>query len=45
MKRHALEMIERRVAHIQKKTMALLPMLNDLLADDDRALAFACAAD
>jgi len=46
MKRHALEMIERQVAHIQKETMALLPMLDDVLDDDDdRALAFACAAE
>ena len=45
-KRHALEMIERQVAYIQKETMALLPMLDDVLDDDDdRALAFACAAD
>jgi len=41
----ALEMVERQVAHIQKETMALLPMLDDLLADDtDRELAFAYAA-
>jgi hypothetical protein len=34
------------VAHIQKETMALLPMLDDLLDDDsDRELAFAYAAD
>jgi hemerythrin-like domain-containing protein len=45
LKGHALEMIERQVAHIQKETMALLPMLDDLLDDDDdRALAFAYAA-
>ena len=44
LKRHALDMIERQVAHIQKETMALLPMLDDLLDDDDdRELAFAYA--
>jgi hypothetical protein len=44
MKRYALDMIERQVAHIQKETMALLPMLDDLLDDDDdRELAFAYA--
>ena len=42
LKRGALEMVERQVAHIQKETMALLPMLDDLLDDDDdRELAFA----
>jgi hemerythrin-like domain-containing protein len=46
MKQRALDMIERQVAHIQKETMALLPMLDDLLdADDDRELAFAYAAE
>ncbi|HLS55218.1 MAG TPA: hemerythrin domain-containing protein [Zeimonas sp.] len=41
----ALEMVERQVSHIQKETMALLPMLDDLLDDDtDRELAFAYAA-
>ena len=40
-----LEMVEREVAHIQKETMALLPMLDDLLDDEtDRELAFAYAA-
>ena len=34
LKRGALEMVERQVAHIQKETMALLPMLDDLLDDD-----------
>lgn len=44
LKRNALEIIERQVAHIQKETMALLPMLDDLLDDDtDRDLAFAYA--
>lgn len=39
------EMVERQVAHIQKETMALLPMLEDLLDDEtDRQLAFAYAA-
>jgi hemerythrin-like domain-containing protein len=41
----ALELIEREVAHIQKETMALLPLLDDLLDEaDDRELAFAYAA-
>ena len=41
LKRGAGEMIERQVAHIQKETMALLPMLDDLLDEDtDRDLAF-----
>jgi hemerythrin-like domain-containing protein len=40
----ALEMVERQVAHIQKETMALLPLLDDLLDEaDDRELAFAYA--
>ncbi len=40
LKRGALELVEREVAHIQKETMALLPMLDDLLDDDtDRELA------
>jgi hemerythrin-like domain-containing protein len=44
LKRGALEMIERQVAHIQKETMALLPLLDDLLDEaDDRELAFAYA--
>lgn len=46
LKRLALEMVERQVAHIQKETMALLPLLDDLLDDDaDRELAFAYACD
>jgi len=41
----ALEIVERQVSHIQKETMALLPMLDDLLDEDtDRQLAFAYAA-
>ena len=45
LKRGALEMVEREVAHIQKETMALLPLLDDLLDEDsDRELAFAYAA-
>ncbi|MCC7058984.1 MAG: hemerythrin domain-containing protein [Burkholderiaceae bacterium] len=41
----ALEMVERQVSHIQKETMALLPVLEDLLDEDtDRELAFAYAA-
>jgi iron-sulfur cluster repair protein YtfE (RIC family) len=45
LKRGALEMVERQVAHIQKETMALLPLLDDLLDEEtDRELAFAYAA-
>jgi hemerythrin-like domain-containing protein len=45
LKRLALELIERQVAHIQKETMALLPLLEDLLDEEsDRELAFAYAA-
>jgi hemerythrin-like domain-containing protein len=45
LRRGALEMVEREVAHIQKETMALLPLLDDLLDDDtDRALALAYAS-
>ena len=45
LQRGALEIVERQVAHIQKETMALLPLLEDLLdEDDDRELAFAYAA-
>lgn len=44
-RRLALELTERQVAHIQKESMALLPVLDDLLDDDtDRELSFACAA-
>jgi hemerythrin-like domain-containing protein len=44
-RRLALELVERMVAHIQKESMALLPMLEDLLDDDtDRELAFGYAA-
>jgi len=44
-KRLALELVERMVAHIQKETMALLPLLEDLLDDEtDRELAFAYSA-
>jgi hemerythrin-like domain-containing protein len=44
LRRGTLEMVERQVAHIQKETMALLPMLDDLLDEDtDRTLAFAYA--
>ncbi len=46
LKQHALEMVERQVAHIQKETMALLPMLDDLLDEEaDRTLAFNYACD
>ena len=45
LKRGALEMVERQVAHVQKETMALLPLLDDLLDDEsDRELAFSYAA-
>jgi len=45
LKRGAFELLERQVAHIQKETMALLPLIDDLLDDDtDRELAFAYAA-
>lgn len=41
----ALELVERQVAHIQKETMALLPLLDDVLDDQtDRNLAFAYAS-
>jgi len=40
-----LELVERQVAHIQKETMALLPLLDDLLDEEaDRELAFAYTA-
>jgi hemerythrin-like domain-containing protein len=46
LKRGALELVERQVAHIQKETMALLPMLDDLLDEDtDRDLALGYAVD
>lgn len=45
LQRLALELVERQVAHIQKETMALLPMLDDLLDEEtDRQLAFAYTA-
>lgn len=45
LRRGALELVERQVAHIQKETMALLPALDDLLDDEaDRELAFAYAS-
>lgn len=41
LKRGVLEMVERQIAHIQKETMALLPLVDDLLDEDiDRDLAF-----
>jgi hemerythrin-like domain-containing protein len=46
LRRLGLELTERQVAHIQKETMALLPLLDDLLDDEtDRELAFAYTAD
>jgi hypothetical protein len=45
LKRGAIELVERQVSHIQKETMALLPMLDDLLDEEsDRGLTFAYAA-
>jgi hemerythrin-like domain-containing protein len=45
LRRNSMELIERQVAHIQKETMALLPLLDDLLDDEtDRELAFAYSA-
>ena len=41
-----LELVERQVAHIQKETMALLPLLDDLLdaeTDGQLALEYATA--
>ncbi len=44
-RRLALELVERQVAHIQKESMALLPVLDDMLDDEtDRALSFALAS-
>lgn len=44
LKRGALEMVERLVAHIDKETAVLLPMLDDHLDDEtDRALALSYA--
>lgn len=46
LRRLVLELVERQVAHIQKESMALLPLLDDLLDEDsDRRLAFAYASD
>jgi hemerythrin-like domain-containing protein len=43
-RRLGLELVERMVSHIQKETMALLPLLEDLLDEDtDRELAMAHA--
>lgn len=45
LRRNALELVERQVAHIQKEEMALLPLLDDLLDDDtDRELTFSYSA-
>lgn len=44
-KRGVQEVVERQVGHIQKETMALLPLLDDLLDEDtDRALSMAYAS-
>ena len=43
----ALELVERQVSHIQKETMAVLPMLEDLLdpvTDGELALEYAATA-
>lgn len=46
LRRLVLELVERQVAHIQKESMALLPLLDDLLDDEtDRTLAFDYASD
>ncbi|HEU5293590.1 MAG TPA: hemerythrin domain-containing protein [Burkholderiaceae bacterium] len=40
LRRATLEMVERQVAHIQKESMALLPLLDDMLDDEtDQRLA------
>ena len=40
----ALELVERQISHIQKETMGLLPLVDDLLDDEaDRQLAMAYA--
>lgn len=45
-RRLGLELVERQAAHIQKETMALLPLLDDLLDEEtDRRLAFEHAGD
>lgn len=45
LQRLTLELVERQVAHIQKETMALLPLLDDLLDEEtDRQLAFTYTA-
>lgn len=45
LRRNALELVERQVAHIQKEEMALLPLLDDLLDDEtDRELTFSYSA-
>ena len=45
LKRGTPELVERLENHIQKETMALLPMLDDILDEDtDRELAFAYAS-
>ena len=45
LRRTALEMVERQVAHIQKEEMAMLPLLEDLLdeeTDGRLAMEYAC---
>lgn len=45
LRRAALEMVERQVAHIQKEEMAMLPLLEDLLdeeTDGRLAMEYAC---
>lgn len=46
LRRAALEMVERQVAHIQKESMALLPLLDELLDDEtDQRLMLEYTAD
>jgi len=46
LKQLLIELVERQVSHIQKETMALLPLLDDLLDEEtDSRLAFEYAAD
>ena len=46
LRRSSMELVERQVAHIQKETMALLPLLDDMLDEEsDRTLAFAYSCD
>lgn len=45
LRRLALELVERLLAHVEKEEMSLVPLLDDLLDDDtDRALALGYAS-